>query len=261
MAKKRAVRVAGVDQAKQRDALLKAEIDLKENVERVARMRRALPLGRRVKDYVFREGLPELSVNSPTSFFDTPLSDLFLRGRDSLIVIHLMFAPDDDKACPMCSMWADGYNAVAAHIGDKTNFVVVAKAHIGKLREWARARGWNNLRLLSSLDNTFNRDFGVEESDETQRPAVSVFRRKGDAIHHFYTTRQSLMPGHHRGIDPYSPVWNLFDLLPEGREDWIPEHFYHLCPKLSDYRPSGRPARMLSLTHEAGDEEGRAPSI
>jgi predicted dithiol-disulfide oxidoreductase (DUF899 family) len=24
------------------------------------------------------------------------------------------------------------------------------------------------------------------------------------------------------GIDLFTPVWNLFDLLPEGRDDWTP---------------------------------------
>jgi len=210
-----------------RSELLKAEIALKEQVERVAAMRRALPLGKRVKDYVFREGPPDLSVNTPTSFFDTSLSELFRPGKDTLIVDHLMFAPDDDRACPMCSMWADGYNAVAQHVNDKTNFVLVARAEIGKLRDWARARGWTKIRLLSSRDNTFNHDMDVEEDAASQKPAVSVFVRKGeDEIYHSYTITAQPAPDQSRGIDPYSPVWNLFDLLPEGREDWFPQHFY-----------------------------------
>jgi hypothetical protein len=28
------------------------------------------------------------------------------------------------------------------------------------------------------------------------------------------------------GIDPFTPVWNLFDLLRSGRDDWMPRHFY-----------------------------------
>jgi len=27
-------------------------------------------------------------------------------------------------------------------------------------------------------------------------------------------------------MDLFTPVWNLFDLLPSGREDWFPKHFY-----------------------------------
>jgi predicted dithiol-disulfide oxidoreductase (DUF899 family) len=61
----------------------------------------------------------------------------------------------------------------------------------------------------------------------TQRPGVSVFSRAAEGmIYHFYTTEASLGTGHHRGIDLFSPVWNLFDLLPEGRENWMPKHAY-----------------------------------
>ena len=82
------------------------------------------------------------------------------------------------------------------------------------------------MRLLSSRDNTFNRDFFVED-EKGQRPAVSVFRRGGDGrIRFTYTTEMSRAPGHHRGIDPFIGVWNLLDLLPEGRENWMPKHFY-----------------------------------
>ncbi|HEV2037252.1 MAG TPA: DUF899 family protein [Candidatus Eremiobacteraceae bacterium] len=214
------------DYQKQRAALLTAELELLDQSERVAQMRRKLPLVRKVKDYTFREGPPDLSLNSPTSFFSTKLSDLFAPGKDSLIIDHLMFGENEEKACPMCSMWADGYNAIARHVSDKTNFVLVAKADIGKLRDWARARGWHNIRLLSSHDSTFNRDFGFEHNGQ-QQPGVSVFRRKGEDIYHFYSQTAELVPDHFRGIDLMTPVWNLFDVLPEGREDWHPEHFYY----------------------------------
>jgi predicted dithiol-disulfide oxidoreductase (DUF899 family) len=109
---------------------------------------------------------------------------------------------------------------------ENVNLVMVAKVEIGRLREWGRRRGWDKFRLLSSHDNTFNRDFLVED-EKGQRPAVSVFRRAPDGkIHFTYTTEMSRAPGHHRGIDPFSPVWHLYDLLPEGRENWLPKHSY-----------------------------------
>jgi predicted dithiol-disulfide oxidoreductase (DUF899 family) len=127
----------------------------------------------------------------------------------------------------MCNMWADGYAAIAPHVSDKVNFALVAKVDLATLREWGRRRGWNKIRLLSSHDNTFNADFLMEENGGRQRPGVSVFSRTADGkIYHFYTTEASLGQGHHRGIDLFSPVWNLFDLLPEGRENWMPIHAY-----------------------------------
>jgi len=105
--------------------------------------------------------------------------------------------------------------------------VLVAKADINKLRSWARRRGWNRIRLLSSHDNTFNRDFGMEEADGSQNPGLSVFTRTPEgAIYHHYTIGAEFDEHNNRGIDPYSPVWNLFDLLPLGRGDWYPNHSY-----------------------------------
>jgi len=126
----------------------------------------------------------------------------------------------------MCSMWADGYDAIAPHVLDRTRFVLIAKAPLAKLRDWGRRRGWRNLRLLFSYENRFNEDFLVEQNGE-QLPALSVFvKGPDDRIRHFYTTQASLELTHQRGIDLFTPVWNVFNLLPEGSGDWFPKHFY-----------------------------------
>jgi predicted dithiol-disulfide oxidoreductase (DUF899 family) len=212
---------------KLRDQLLEAEIALKDQTERVAVLRRQLPRGPLVEtDYVFREGPADLRDESSANFRDVRLSELFARGKDSLILDHMMWSPNDQLPCRMCNMWADGYAAIAPHLSDKVNFALVSKVEIGRLRDWARRRGWDKIRLLSSHDSTFNRDYFVED-ENVQRPAVSVFRRAPDGkIYFTYTTEMSRGAGHHRGIDPFSPVWHLFDLLPEGRENWMPKHFY-----------------------------------
>lgn len=210
-----------------REELLEAEEALKDQRERVAEMRRRLPLTRLDADYVFTEGPADLSRNSESDFFETRLSELFEAGKDRLIVQHLMFGPEWGQGCPMCSMWADGFDGVAHHLDDRLNFVVVARAPVAKLRDWGRRRGWRRLRLLSSYENSFNEDFGVEFEPDRQLPALSVFTRdeNGD-VFHFYTTEGSLVERHHRAMDLYTPVWNLYDLLPGGRGDWMPSHFY-----------------------------------
>ena len=178
-------------------------------------------------DYVFREGPSDIRDDSPANFRDVRLSQLFAPGKDRLIIDHMMWAANDKLPCPMCNMWADGYAAIAPHVGNKVNFVLVTKVDLATLREWARRRGWDKIRFLSSHDNTFNKDFHMEEDAGRQRPGVSVFNRAADGkIYHFYTTEASFAPGRHRAIDLYSPVWNLFDLLPEGRENWMPKHSY-----------------------------------
>jgi len=213
-----------------RAELLVAEIALKGEIERVAAIRRALPMGMPVPEYIFREGPTDLRRNDPADFSDVRLADLFTDGHATLIVDHLMFGAGDAEPCVMCSMWADGYNAVAPHIERRASFVFVAKAEIGALRRWARQRGWDRIRLLSSHDTTFNRDFNMEDANGDQQPGLSVFTRAADGtVFHRYSVGAELganeLPGTDgRGIDLYSPVWQLLDLTPEGRGDWYPDH-------------------------------------
>ena len=127
----------------------------------------------------------------------------------------------------MCSMWSDGYNAIQKHIARRAAFVVVGKADISKLRAVVRDRGWTNLRFLSSEGSSFNADFEMETPDGSgQFPGISVFTRDADGtIRHRYT-QWAFFPGTdlYRGLDLLSPVWNMLDLTPDGRGDWMPSN-------------------------------------
>jgi predicted dithiol-disulfide oxidoreductase (DUF899 family) len=194
--------------------LLIEEIALKDHVEAVAAQRRALPMPAPLETDYTLTGLDDKLVR---------LSELF-GDKDDLLVYHLMYKPDDDEACPMCSMWVDGYNAIAHHVQERAAFAVVAKAPIGKLRDWAKRRGWDNVRLLSSHSTTFNADMHAEDADGDQIPTISVFRKSPDGVRHFYQKFAELDDENNRGIDLLSPVWNLLDLTPKGRGDWLPHN-------------------------------------
>ena len=219
---------------KARNKLLKAEIELKDERERVARMRRELPLGAKVEtDYVFQEGPRDVSQEGPIR--EVRLSQLFEDGKDELVLINTMFGPEAAEPCSMCNMWADGYDAVAPHVEQQKNFALVTRKDIRSLRAWARGRGWRNIRLLSSRESTFNRDFNVEWEEKVfegpnglQIPGVTVFRRLADGdIHHTYSVEAAMSPKEHRAIDLFTPVWNLFDLTPTGRAaTWYPKTKY-----------------------------------
>src|SRR5437660_4641774 len=89
-----------------RNQLLEAEIALKDQRERVAALRRQLPMSALVTtDYVFREGPADIRDESPSNFGDVRLSELFAPGKDRLIVDHLMWAAADPLPCPMCNLW------------------------------------------------------------------------------------------------------------------------------------------------------------
>lgn len=92
-------------------------------------------------------------------------------------------------------------------------------------------RGWRNLRLLSSAHNSFNADYHGETSDGGQIPALNVFVRRDGKIYHFYNTEllyaQSTPGQDPRHVDLIWPLWNLFDLTPEGRgTKWNPQLAY-----------------------------------
>src|SRR2546425_4104916 len=72
------------DYQRRREELLAAELALKDQVERVAALRRSLPPGTRIPDYVFREGPVDLIRNDPADFRDVHLNELFTDGHDTL---------------------------------------------------------------------------------------------------------------------------------------------------------------------------------
>lgn len=213
-----------------RDRLLQAELELRRQTEAVAQQRRALPLGGEVpKDYLFHEGPAALAEDGPAR--PVRLAELFAPGKDTLVVYSFMYGPKMAAACPMCTSMLDGLNGQVVHATQRTNLVVVAKSPIARIREHARARGWNRLRLLSSADNTYNTDYLGETPEGNQMPALNVFVRRGGKVLHSYCTEMLYAPSepgqNGRHVDSIWPLWNLLDFTPEGRgTDWYPKLAY-----------------------------------
>ena len=164
-----------------RNELLRAELDLRERMEAVARLRRGLPRGGRVpQDYEFEEGSGRVK-----------LSDLFAPGKDSLVVYSFMYGPAAENPCPMCTSFLDGLDRHAPHVTQRVNLAVVAKSPIERLRSFAQLRGWSRLRLLSSAANRYNDDYCAQRPDGFQLPACNVFTKTNDGIFHFWWLRCS----------------------------------------------------------------------
>ncbi|WP_152648340.1 DUF899 family protein [Streptacidiphilus anmyonensis] len=205
-----------------REELRQAEIDLMRHRERVAAQRRALPQGPPVDDYAFLEGPADLDAGD-TPVRQVRLSELFTAPDRPLIVYHLMYGKKQTDPCPMCTLWIDGFNGVARHITQNADFAVAAAADPAALREHARNRGWDRLRLLSCGDSSFKYDLGSESEDGVQDSTVSVFTRDADGtVRHFYSAHPRMAEDiDQRGIDLLAPVWHLLDLTPGGRADWF----------------------------------------
>jgi len=205
-----------------RGRLLRAEMALRRQIEKVAAMRRKLPIGGKVpQDYAFEEGEPPRKVK---------LSELF-GERDTLVAYSFMYGPRMQKACPMCTSMLDSLNGNARYIAQRVSLVVIARSPVARILEYARGRGWSNLRLLSSAGNDYNRDYRGEDANGAQWPMLNVFVRRRGAIRHFYGTEllfAKAEPGQdNRHIDMIWPLWNLLDFTPEGRgRDWYPQLQY-----------------------------------
>ena len=211
-----------------RDRLLMQEAELRRVSEAVAAARRELPPGGIVlQDYVFQQAGPG---GTPTN---VRLSELFLRGLDTLVIYSFMFprALDDERPCPSCTSFLDAFDGAALHITQRVNLVVVAKAELSRILAHAEVRGWRRLHLLSSAGNTYNRDYFGETAEGAQMPMLNVFRRDSEAIRHFWGSELLYAPTEpgqdQRHTDSIDPQWNLFDFTPEGRgTDWYPELSY-----------------------------------
>jgi predicted dithiol-disulfide oxidoreductase (DUF899 family) len=220
-----------------RERLLEQEVELRRSMEQVAAARRALPPGGVVpEDYVFQGAGAD---GAPT---DVRLSELFAPGKDSLAIYSFMFPrdPGDDRPgpergetallplaegpCPSCVALLDQLDGAIEHVSQHLNFVVVAKAPLPRVLAFADERGWRRLRLLSSLDNDYKRDYLGETAEGDQRPMLNVFHRDPDGIRHFWGSElfyAPVEPGQDpRHVGSLEPVLNLFDLTPEGRPDW-----------------------------------------
>ncbi len=207
-----------------REKLLKEEKALRQNIESVARLRRELPLGGLLgENYLF-----ETATEAAGS---VSFAELFAPDKSSLVIYSFMFAPGRELPCPSCSSILDGLDGIAPHAGQRINLAVVARAPAERLRKFAAGRGWRHLRLLSSLNNSYNRDYHAELDTDRQMPMLNVFTRREDGIFHTYGTEllyaESESGQEPRHVDLIWPLWNLFDLTPQGRgEDWHPGHDY-----------------------------------
>lgn len=198
-----------------RNELLVEEIELRRHIWRVGEMRRALPPGGEVTaDYRFEGPAGEVG-----------LDDLF-GDKDTLIVYSMMYGPEREKGCPMCSSLIDSWDGEARHIEQRAALVVIARSPINRILDYAGERGWTGLKFYSGPSGDFWEDFN--DSRDADTPAFTVFKRDGNTIRHFYSAEGGMNiadPGQDPHPAPeWNPLWILLDMTPEGRgEDWYPK--------------------------------------
>ncbi|WP_419696507.1 DUF899 domain-containing protein [Mesorhizobium muleiense] len=209
--------------------LLRAEKELTQLRDKVARERLALPWVRIDKEYVF----------------DTPdgpraLADLF-DGRSQLLVQHFMFAPGWKEGCPSCSFMADHTDGMNKHLAHHdVTMIAVSRAPLADIERYRRRMGWQ-FRWVSSNGSPFNYDFRVSFTPEEvatghidynygewretgeEWPGLSAFyQNEAGTVFHTYST-------YGRGVEVMMGTYAMLDLMPKGRNeaegmDWVRRH-------------------------------------
>jgi predicted dithiol-disulfide oxidoreductase (DUF899 family) len=214
-----------------RNDLLNAEVDLRRQTERVAALRRKLPLGGAVgTDYAFEEWDEAVGAGRPLH-----LSELFEDGKDTLFVYSFMVVPREQGLpfvgpCPSCTSIIDGIDGAIPHITRRMSFAVESAAPIAQFREHGSARGWRHARLLSSAGNSYREDYGAADASGYQWPLATLFVRRDGGVHHYWSSELWWVthdggegPRH---VDFMWPMWAVFDRAPDGRDEWEPKLQY-----------------------------------
>ncbi len=202
-----------------RTALLVEEIELRRQIGRVARQRRALPLGGGAPAYEF------IDEQGRTA----SLSDMFAE-HDSLVTYFWMYGPERERPCPMCTALLGSLDIPAVDLEQRVGLAVIGRSPVARQLAFARERGWRNLRFYQCVGDAFPTDYRGLAPDGSEWPALDVWKKVGGRVHHFWAgeSGETADPGEdpHGAPDPM-PLWNILDLTPEGRgTDWYPKLAY-----------------------------------
>ncbi|MEP6790321.1 MAG: DUF899 family protein [Ramlibacter sp.] len=201
-----------------RTRLLAEEIELRRHLERVAAMRRALPLGGQPPEYRFKD------ENGATM----GLADLF-GAHDTLITYFWMYGPQRERPCPMCTSLLGSLDIPAIDITQKVAFAVLGRSPVSRQMAFARERGWRHLNFYQ-VEDDFARDYRGLAPNGDEWPALDVWVRRDGAVRHFWAGEMGGTedPGQDaRGAPDMAPLWNMLDLTPAGRgADWYPKLAY-----------------------------------
>lgn len=184
------------------DDVRRLEDEIAKLKARLSQLRRVAPR-KPVRDYEFRR-----SDGTPVR-----LSELF-GGKSDLLIIHNM-----GRACPYCTLWADGFSGIAHHLASRSGIALVSPDEPEVLAGFVAGRGWR-FPVVSGKDTTFTRDIGFEPEPGKCWPGASGFRREsnGELV---LVASATFGPG-----DAFCSAWHLFELLADGANGWQPKYSY-----------------------------------
>ena len=207
------------DYRRARAALLAEEIELRRQIQRVARHRRALPLGGEARDYKFLDEQGKI----------VGLADMF-GEHDTLFTYFWMYGPGRARPCPMCTSFLGSLDIPARDIERRIAVAVLGRSPVARQLAFARERGWRNLRFYQTVGDEFAKDYRGIAADGSEWASLDVWVKDGGAVRHFWASEAAGTqdPGQdpHLAPDP-TVLWNILDLTPGGRGiDWYPKLDY-----------------------------------
>jgi len=223
-----------------RDELLAEEKELTRRNDELARKRRELPWVPVEKEYSFE-----------TAEGTKSLAELF-DGRSQLLIYHLMFGPEYEAGCPVCSSIADNLNANLPHLRARdVTMICSSRAPLDRLQGYKKRMGWS-FDWVSTVGPDFHRDLGFLHTEEELRPflegemppaveqnaracgtdvaryvaegpGLSAYIQSDGAVYRTYVTTA-------RGLEPAMGYYGLLDRTPMGRNEegeqvfWLRRH-------------------------------------
>lgn len=208
--------------AKAREALLAEEIEVRRHLGRLARQNRELPEGPAMPD-----GWKFVGMNGG----EVSLAEMF-GEHDTLVLYHWMYGPERSRPCPMCTNLLGPLAANAADLRQRVALAVVSRSRVERMVAFGVERGWRDLPYYQAVGDEFSVAIGGFDPEKRgEMPVLMVLRKKDGKVRLHWmgeTTMAMADPGEDpRGAVDLSPLWNVLDLTPAGRDPkWYPRLSY-----------------------------------
>ena len=150
---------------------------------------------------------------------EVSLLDLFA-GKQRLLAIHNM-----GQGCRYCTLWADGFNGLLAHLETAMSVVLLSRDPPQLQRDFANSRNWR-FRLASHGGGPYIREQTVMEGMDNM-PGAVVYERSGEQV--FRKNSAIFGPG-----DLYCSLWSLLGLAGIDAGEWTPQYRYWTPPAKMD---------------------------